>query len=109
MEESVSEMFEAEERTEREAAEAARRQDIARKFVAAMESFINDFNCPEKEALQALACTHPTLQQGVVRFFIHMAEAMAGPNWRNVDGRNEAAVAFCKKVAAIEDKFLPFI
>jgi hypothetical protein len=76
-------------------------------FANAFSKFVNNMNrTPKKVAIEHMLRDHPTLQQGMVRFFM---EFMEGLSKQNGDLRNEASRDLAKKIMQIENRYLPFI
>ncbi len=84
------------------------RKEVVQK---AMTALVDSTNCMAGESemvdgmLNALTGSHRTLQQTFFRVFAKMAEQYAEAN---SDLRNEASVAFAKKIKELEHHF-PFV
>jgi len=82
----------------------------AQETVNKIESLVNNFGFDTEAVAVGLRKTHPTLQQGVMRFAVAFIREMAKEGW--VDGRNQAAHELAKKLAAVigeDGGYLPFI
>ena len=79
-------------------------------LVDKIESLVNDFAFDAEAVATGLRNTHPTLQQGVMRFAVAFIREMAKEGW--VDGRNQNAHELAKKLAGVigeDGGYLPFI
>lgn len=69
--------------------------------------FVNGYGYDSQAFAETICRGHRTLQQSVMRLFIHTIRQLAKTPF---DDRNEATVALAKEIAAIADKHpLPFI
>lgn len=76
-------------------------------FADTFSRFVNNMNRePKKHAIEAMLRDHPTLQQGMMRFFMQFVEGMAEMRG---DLRNEDTIALCKEIMKIKPRGLPFI
>lgn len=71
----------------------------------------NDFGFKDDALAEKMAHEHPTLQQSFTKFVVKFIRSMAKNSY--TDGRNERAVALCKKLAEVADSgdnaYLPMI
>jgi hypothetical protein len=76
------------------------RQKDAEEMAEKISRFINPFNCPSEQFLDAMAREHPTLQQSFTKMCLEWVEKVAKDDYV-FDGRNKASHVVCKKL--IED------
>lgn len=82
-------------------------EKAGKEFAETFSRFVNNMDRqPKKHAIQAMLRDHPTLQQGMMRFFMDFVEQMAQ---QECDLRNEASRELAKEILKIEKRFLPFI
>lgn len=71
-------------------------------------NMVNDFGFEDDKLADAMACEHPTLQQSFFRFVKKFIIKMADKTY--YDGRNEAAVLACKKIAEeLKEVYVPMV
>jgi hypothetical protein len=78
-----------------------------KEFANTFSRFVNNMNRePKKHAIEAMLRDHPTLQQGMMRFFMEFVEGMAE---QRGDLRNEGSIALAKEILKIKNRCLPFV
>ena len=83
------------------------RQEEWDKLAKSISQFVNGANDEDyKEVAKRMCNDHRTLQQSSMKFVMTFIEQMA---INSVDGRNEAAVNLAKRIAVLEDKYLPLV
>ena len=71
-------------------------------FADQFSRFVNNTDRePKKVAIAKMLRDHPTLQQGMMRFFLMFVEGMADNLY---DLRNEASVELAKAILKIDDR-----
>ena len=82
-------------------------ESAGKEFAEHFSKFVNNMDrTPKKHAIEHMLRDHPTLQQGMMRFFMEFVEQLAK---QDGDLRNEAARQLCKEILKIENRYLPFI
>ncbi len=77
-----------------------------KEFADAFSRFVNNMNrTPKKHAIEHMLRDHPTLQQGMVRFFMEFMEELAK---QTGDLRNEGSIKLAKEISKME-RYLPCI
>jgi hypothetical protein len=78
-----------------------------RDFADYFSRFVNNMNRePKPHAIKAMLRDHPTLQQGMMRFFLQFVDGLGK---QDGDLRNEASRNLAKEIIKIENRYLPFI
>ena len=69
----------------------------------------NDCGFADDKIAEHMASDHPTIQQSFFRFVVKFIKKMADKTYW--DGRNEASVSTCKKIAELlgDNTYLPFV
>lgn len=95
----------------KESQEYKSNEEKGKEIIKTLSKMMNGCGNKDKVA-EAMArqfrCEHNTLEQLMIGLFQKMIVAIAEDEHLPVDARNEASIAWCKKVAEIEARF-PFI
>ena len=80
------------------------KKNTAFEVASKIASFVNNFNCDEKEFIKQMSMEHRTLQQSFTRLVFKWIEFCASNDY-HFDGRNEATHKISKEMVTAFSKF----
>ena len=80
------------------------RYDQAKEVLEVLSKFVNNFNCPEEQFVEAFNREHRTLQQSMIGLMLKVMANLAEKPDSHIDARNQAARDTCREIFDLFEK-----